>query len=189
MKAGVRRRVFCGSMCDWCEDHVTVQREREKLQSIILAGVQVGEQEVLQRYLDQNIKYTADYVFFDPKRTELNGFSVFRFAPRAGRLQSRAFYKTAAFSGQATGFEQTVVWQARDGWVREFDRQVEQRALPPQTLACGTLLRRLASSTVSSSSKRSTMTALENGISACVNCSTFSRTISEAMNRSGSCAQ
>jgi parvulin-like peptidyl-prolyl isomerase len=48
------------------EDGLRKQREREKLQSIILAGVQVGEQEVLQRYLDQNIKYTADYCFFDP---------------------------------------------------------------------------------------------------------------------------
>jgi peptidyl-prolyl cis-trans isomerase D len=36
------------------------------MQSIILAGVQVGEQDVLQRYLDQSIKYTADYMFFDP---------------------------------------------------------------------------------------------------------------------------
>jgi LPS export ABC transporter permease LptG len=72
-----------------------------------------------------------NYVFFDPTRTELSGFSVFRFAPRAGRLQSRAFYKSVTFAGKATGFEETVVWQARDGWVREFDRQEEQRAYRP----------------------------------------------------------
>jgi len=69
-----------------------------------------------------------NYLYFDPRRTELRGFSVFRFAPKAWRLQSRAFYKTVAFPGQATGFEQTVAWVGRDGWVREFDRLVEARS-------------------------------------------------------------
>jgi LPS export ABC transporter permease LptG len=69
-----------------------------------------------------------NYIYFDPRRTELSGFSVFRFSPKAWRLQSRAFYKTLAFTGQATGFEQTVVWKARDGWVREFDRTIEERS-------------------------------------------------------------
>lgn len=68
-----------------------------------------------------------NYVYFDPRRTELNGFSVFRFAPKAWRLQSREFYRTVTFNGHATGFEQTVGWQARDGWVREFDRQLTER--------------------------------------------------------------
>jgi LPS export ABC transporter permease LptG len=72
-----------------------------------------------------------NYVYFDPRRHELSGFSVFRFAPRAWRLQGRAFYKTVSFSGQATGFEPSVTWQARDGWVREFDRQVEERVYRP----------------------------------------------------------
>jgi LPS export ABC transporter permease LptG/LPS export ABC transporter permease LptF len=69
-----------------------------------------------------------NYVYFDPRRTELSGFSVFRFSPKAWRLQSRAFYRTVAFTGQATGFEQTVVWKARDGSVREFDRLIEERS-------------------------------------------------------------
>jgi protein gp37 len=30
-----RERVFCGSMCDWCEDHPTVNRERPKLFELI----------------------------------------------------------------------------------------------------------------------------------------------------------
>jgi LPS export ABC transporter permease LptF/LPS export ABC transporter permease LptG len=69
-----------------------------------------------------------NYVYFDPRRTELRGFSVFRFAPKAWRLQSRDFYRTVGFAGQATGFEQTVAWKARDGWVREFDRLIEERS-------------------------------------------------------------
>jgi len=72
-----------------------------------------------------------NYLAFDPRRTELSAFSVFRFAPKAWRLQSRAFYRTAVFTGRATGFEESVVWEGRDGWVREFDRQVEERAYRP----------------------------------------------------------
>lgn len=35
MRDGVRRRVFCGSMCDIFEDHPTVSRERAKLWRLI----------------------------------------------------------------------------------------------------------------------------------------------------------
>ncbi len=42
------------------------QREREKLQSIIMASVQVGESEIRQRFTDQNAKFTVDYILFDP---------------------------------------------------------------------------------------------------------------------------
>jgi LPS export ABC transporter permease LptG len=69
-----------------------------------------------------------NYVYFDPRRSELNGFSVFKFAPKAWRLQSRSFFRQASFAGRATGQEPTVPWEARDGWIREFDRRVEARA-------------------------------------------------------------
>ena len=42
------------------------QREREKLQSLILAGVQVPEIDILQRFMDQNIKMEGDYILFNP---------------------------------------------------------------------------------------------------------------------------
>jgi peptidyl-prolyl cis-trans isomerase D len=50
------------------EDYLRKQREREKLQSIVLASVRVSEGDVLQRYMDQNIEYDVDYIFFDPNR-------------------------------------------------------------------------------------------------------------------------
>jgi peptidyl-prolyl cis-trans isomerase D len=50
------------------EDYLRRQRSREKLQSVVLASVRVSEEDVLQRYLDQNIAYGADYIFFDPNR-------------------------------------------------------------------------------------------------------------------------
>jgi peptidyl-prolyl cis-trans isomerase D len=48
------------------EELLRRQRQREKLQSIITASVNISENEVQQRYADQNIKYDADYAFFDP---------------------------------------------------------------------------------------------------------------------------
>jgi peptidyl-prolyl cis-trans isomerase D len=52
----------------WLADYEKSLRQRrlqEKLQSIILAAVRVPEGEVLQRFMDQNIRYDADYALFD----------------------------------------------------------------------------------------------------------------------------
>ncbi len=48
------------------EDIVRKQHLREKLQSIILSSVRVTEGDVLQRFSDENIKYTAETIYFDP---------------------------------------------------------------------------------------------------------------------------
>src|ERR1041385_622201 len=44
------------------------QREREKLQSVLLASVRVSEGDVLQKFIDQSIMFNADYLLFDPNR-------------------------------------------------------------------------------------------------------------------------
>ena len=69
-----------------------------------------------------------NYVYFDSRNRELNGFSVFRFAPKAWRLQSRTFYRSLTFTGRSTGEEPSVVWSGRAGWTREFDRAVNERS-------------------------------------------------------------
>jgi parvulin-like peptidyl-prolyl isomerase len=48
------------------EDFLRKQRMREKLQSVITASVRVTDADVMQKYLDDNIKYTGDYILFDP---------------------------------------------------------------------------------------------------------------------------
>jgi LPS export ABC transporter permease LptG/LPS export ABC transporter permease LptF len=106
-------------------------RRSEELRHVIRGGSPRTIDILDRRWILGRRGEVYNYVFFDPKRNELGSFSVFRLAPRAGRLQSRAFYRTVHFDGKATGFEQTVTWQARDGWVREFDRQEEQRAYRP----------------------------------------------------------
>jgi LPS export ABC transporter permease LptF/LPS export ABC transporter permease LptG len=69
-----------------------------------------------------------NYAFYDTTNFQLNNFSVFKFAPKAWRLQARTFYRSVRYSGApTTGQEPKVTWDARDGWTREFDRQVEAR--------------------------------------------------------------
>ena len=50
------------------EEALRKQREREKLQSIVLASVNVSEGDVLQRFIDQNMKYEAEFILFDPNQ-------------------------------------------------------------------------------------------------------------------------
>jgi len=125
--------VLAGGVLFLFEEHVLADSNRraEELRHVIRGGSPRTLDVLDRRWILGRKGEIYNYVSFDPKRNELGGFSVFRFAPRAGRLQSRAYYGTVAFAGQATGFEQAVAWQARDGWVREFDRQVEQRAYRP----------------------------------------------------------
>jgi LPS export ABC transporter permease LptG len=125
--------VLAGGVLFLFEENVLAysNRRAEELRHVIRGGVPRALDVFDRRWILGRQGEIYHYLFFDPKRTELGGFSVFRFAPRAGRLQSRAFYRTVTFGGKATGFEQTVVWQARDGWVREFDRQIAQRAYRP----------------------------------------------------------
>ena len=115
------------------EEHVLAytNRRAEALRHVIRGGSPRTFDILDRKWIVGRTGEIYNYLAFDPRRTELSAFSVFRFAPKAWRLQSRAFYKTVSFSGHATGFEQTVAWQGRDGWVREFDRQIEERCVPP----------------------------------------------------------
>jgi len=125
--------VAAGAVLFLFEEHVLAHSNRraEELRHVIRGGSPRTTDVLDRRWILGRRGEVYNYVFFDPRRNELTGFSVFRFAPRAGRLQSRAFYRTVRFDGTATGFEQTVPWQAGDGWVREFDRQEAQRAYRP----------------------------------------------------------
>jgi parvulin-like peptidyl-prolyl isomerase len=50
------------------ESMLRQQRKLEKLSSIITSSVRVGDGEILQRFEDQEIQVTANYVLFDPSR-------------------------------------------------------------------------------------------------------------------------
>ena len=120
-------------------------RRAEELRHVIRGGTPRTFDVLNRKWISGRKGEIYNYVFFDPRRNELNGFSVFRFAPKACRLQSRAFYKTVAFAGKATGLEETVVWQA-------------QRRLGPRVRPAGGRSARTGPSTgrTCSSSRRST---------------------------------
>ncbi len=50
------------------ESALRLQREQEKLQSVVLAGLRVSEGDVLQKFTDQTIRYNADYILLDPNK-------------------------------------------------------------------------------------------------------------------------
>jgi LPS export ABC transporter permease LptG/LPS export ABC transporter permease LptF len=53
------------------------------------------------------------YVFFDPRRRELNGLSIYEFANRQWHVEGRTYAGQASYRGGA--------WTAVNGWVRRFD--------------------------------------------------------------------
>jgi LPS export ABC transporter permease LptG len=63
------------------------------------------------------------YTFFDPRRQELNGLSVYRFPRQEWRLSSRTFASQATFEGGD--------WRAAHGWVRELDARSQVRRYEP----------------------------------------------------------
>jgi parvulin-like peptidyl-prolyl isomerase len=48
------------------EDILRRQRLQEKLRSAIMASARVSDEEIKQKFMDQNIKYDAEYILFDP---------------------------------------------------------------------------------------------------------------------------
>jgi LPS export ABC transporter permease LptG/LPS export ABC transporter permease LptF len=55
------------------------------------------------------------YAFFDPRREELSGLSIYRFPARGWRLAARSFTSHAVFRDGR--------WQGDTGWERTFDRR------------------------------------------------------------------
>ena len=65
------------------------------------------------------------YVYFDPRRGELNGLTVYEFDAKNWWLSRRTY------AGQARYVPATGSWRAVQGWVREFQSDVEPRTWQP----------------------------------------------------------
>lgn len=111
------------------EEHVLAysNRRAEALRHVIRGGSPRTFDVLNRKWIVGRDGEIYNYLYFEPRGRELHGLSVFRFAPKAWRLQSRSFFRHASFTGSSTGQEDKVTWQARDGWTREFDRQVDTR--------------------------------------------------------------
>jgi LPS export ABC transporter permease LptF/LPS export ABC transporter permease LptG len=60
------------------------------------------------------------YQFFDPRRRELNGLSVFHFDEKAHAIRSRLFAVKATYAPVAGANGPVPQWRLHDGWSREF---------------------------------------------------------------------
>jgi LPS export ABC transporter permease LptG len=58
------------------------------------------------------------YQFFNPRSSELNAVSVFRFDPETHALTQRAYATRARYAPRAK--DDAAAWEARGGWIREF---------------------------------------------------------------------
>jgi LPS export ABC transporter permease LptG len=63
------------------------------------------------------------YVFFDPRRLEMNGLSVYDFDKAQWRIATRLYAGQATFRGGT--------WDAVNGWSREFDAKSSVKAYAP----------------------------------------------------------
>jgi parvulin-like peptidyl-prolyl isomerase len=58
------------------EEAIKKQRLREKLQSIVLSSVRVTEGEILQKFTDENVRYQAQAIVFDPQGVKESDITV-----------------------------------------------------------------------------------------------------------------
>lgn len=72
------------------------------------------------------------YQLFNPRSSELNSVSVFRFDPASNAITQRAFATRAKYVPR--GPDDTAAWEARDGWIRDFNGLAITRYAPFETM-------------------------------------------------------
>lgn len=73
------------------------------------------------------------YQYYDPRRGELNGLSVFQFDPASHQISRRLFATHASFDPAASGEDAEPMWRVPSGWVREFSARAEVTKYAPLT--------------------------------------------------------
>ena len=70
------------------------------------------------------------YVYFDPRKEQLNALSVYHFTKDGVRLARRTYAERAVYLGTERD-EQPDTWQAENGWIREFNADGNTREYRP----------------------------------------------------------
>jgi LPS export ABC transporter permease LptF/LPS export ABC transporter permease LptG len=101
-------------------------RRAESLRHVIRGGTPKTFDVVNRRWLVSRDGDIYNYLFYDPRRQELNGLSVFRFrSATSPLLASRTYVSHARYVTRADGQR---VWQGSVGWSRQFARTGETTA-------------------------------------------------------------
>jgi lipopolysaccharide export LptBFGC system permease protein LptF len=110
------------------------KRRAESLRHVIRGGSPQTFDVVNRKWLVSREGDIYNYLFYDPRRQELNGLSVFRFEPKTPRLATRTYVSQAAYSPDPEG---RGTWRGSVGWARAFTPAGETRAFatfPGRTL-------------------------------------------------------
>jgi LPS export ABC transporter permease LptG len=65
------------------------------------------------------------YQYYDPRRRQLNGLSVFEFDASSHRIARRLFAVQASYDPEASRSEGQAIWRMNVGWIREFSERLE----------------------------------------------------------------
>jgi LPS export ABC transporter permease LptG len=65
------------------------------------------------------------YQYYDPRRQQLNGLSVFEFDASSHRIARRLFAVQASYDPEASRSEGQAIWRMNVGWIREFSERLE----------------------------------------------------------------
>lgn len=90
-------------------------REAEALRHVIRGGSPRTFDVLNRQWVAGRDGSLYHYAFFDPRRLEMNGLSIYRFDARAWHLASRRYVSVAAFRDGG--------WTGGEGWEREFSRE------------------------------------------------------------------
>jgi LPS export ABC transporter permease LptG len=99
-------------------------RRAEALRHVIRGGSPRTFDVVNRKWLVARDGDIYNYLFYDPRRKELNGLSIFQFGEGQPGLRARTYVTHAVFDpGQGAD-----MWRGDGGWAREFGRSGDTRA-------------------------------------------------------------
>lgn len=75
-----------------------------------------------RRWIVANDGDIYHYVYFDPRKEQLNALSVYHFSNGGERLARRTYAERAVYVGTRQG-GRPETWNAEQGWTREFDAE------------------------------------------------------------------
>ncbi|HEX7086244.1 MAG TPA: LptF/LptG family permease [Vicinamibacterales bacterium] len=121
--------VVLAALASWglflLQDHVLPysNRRAQALKHVIRGGSPRTFDVVNRKWLMARDGSIYNYTYYDQRRQELNGLSVYEFEPSRGDLTRRVYVREAAWVPSS---ERT--WRAQEGWVREFARGTDPTA-------------------------------------------------------------
>lgn len=110
----------------------TANRRADALRHVIRGGRPETFDVLNRKWLVGRDGSIYHYQFFDPRRRELHGVSVYTFDADAGRVARRSYARFASYD-PARAASGTAPWTAHDGWIRDFTADGDVQRYQPFT--------------------------------------------------------